>query len=160
VKKQDAIKNDVNIKRMIDRVKLRPEYLNDQFPEEKDIKIAFPVLKNLEGRFFIFFLNELYSDYLRFIKISSRKAKKFAAFARENLGDKKCYNQYKRETLCNKCKYFTGEYCVQYPDMGQTWKGQGENEPASLRHPQVLGYAWYWCIRECKDFRHVDSKLP
>lgn len=122
-----------------------------------DIKKAFPELRNLEGRFLRLFVGELIE-----------KVKEWSSWANKELGERTCDDTFRttrtKPFLCDKCKYFTigtngsydGGYCKMAPKLGQTWKGDDENTPATLTHPNV-GHP-YWHIISCPDYKYEKKK--
>lgn len=122
------------------------------------MKRTFPELRRLEGRFLGLFLAKAYEDL-------QKKVEDWAIWARLELGKKKCFDTYKAP-ICVICENFDKNFCKANPKLGQTWEslssefpelGQQEDEgpPATLSHPNTG--EWYWCIKECPDFKRVPS---
>ncbi len=140
------------------------EEVFNPFKCEEDFKQAFPSLRNLNGRFLNLKLLWLDEKTKRFMNYLNKTCLEFASFAEEQIGNKKCYDDYTDDIICRICKHLKvhnkedGYYCEKYPDMGQTWDFYTKKDPANLINSQRIDIRWYWCIKECVDFRRVDSK--
>ena len=128
---------------------------------KESLKETFPELRNLDGRFLGLFLYELYTKSNNFLGELERDVEEFIIFAKSEIGDKKCSNNYVSDPLCSYCMYlkygYDRHYCKKYPQMGETWKGDKDGTPASIKHPASCT-SWYWCIRVCPDFKHDMKK--
>lgn len=109
----------------------------------KALKEIFPELRNLEGRFFSLFFEDL-----------NKKVEDWAIWARLELGKKKCSNIYS-EAICENCKHGLQPWCDKYPQLGQDYEDPTVQGPSFLKHPNTG--EWYWCIKECPDFIDIQE---
>lgn len=127
----------------------------------ESIKNVFPTLRNLDGRFQRLFLGELDRKTRKFLKELNQEVEEWVKFAKEEIGNKICYDEYVGDPLCYYCKNLKqgefGCYCKKYPHMGKKWKKSKKDTPASLTNPQSFT-SFYWCIRVCSDFKYEEDK--
>jgi len=108
----------------------------------KLLKQAFPQLRNLQGRFFALFLQQL-----------EREVEDWVRWARKELNGRKCFDGPINWSVCELCRHYEGGSCRKAPSLGQDF-GFGS---AVLKHPNTD--EWYWCFCECPDFEGRRGSL-